>query len=133
MKANELMIGDYVIVKTPTEEWTTKVAEIYTNRIIAEDGGVYVYDEIFPVPLTPEILEKSGFGYTERDEEMDLTHYYLGERYFCKNMNLHIGTNNKGVYWLNHLHHGNDINNIRYAHELQHALHICKIDKTIEL
>lgn len=68
MKANELMIGDYV-------KFLGRVRKI--NSIIRKDTGVEIsfegknpvvvsLDEIEPVALTPEILEKNGF---EKDPE----------------------------------------------------------------
>lgn len=92
------------------------------------DGGIWC-DFLDPIPLTPEILEKNGFGYIEKDE--NLSHYYLGELLFCKDMNLHIGTDNTGRFWLNY--YNNAIYGLRYVHQLQHALRICGIGKNIEL
>lgn len=84
-----------------------------------------------PIPLTEEILAKNGFGYIERDTLMHYTHYYLGEPYFCRNMDLHIGTDNKGHFWLNYLR--NDIDGLRYVHELQHAFRLLRIDREVVL
>ena len=64
MKENELMIGDWVYCEgQPTPENVT-------IQTIAQDGvwfmgdkfeGAASFDRIFPIPITPEILEKNGF------------------------------------------------------------------------
>lgn len=84
---------------------------------------------LFPIPITPEILEQNGFGYIEKDE--NLSHYYLGEPYFCENMELHIGTDNTGRFWLNY--YNNASYGLRYIHQLQHAFRLFGIEKEIEL
>ena len=82
MKANELMIGDWVIFG----DEPLKVQHIYNNGYddivaeIVEDGtNEYgVYEEIkdvpvvycSPIPLTPEILEKNGWK--RREVFMDM-------------------------------------------------------------
>lgn len=85
--------------------------------------------ELSPIPITTEILEKNGFGYIEKDEH--LSHYFLGEECYCKNMDLHIGTDNKGNYWLNY--YNNSIYGLRHIHQLQHAFRLLGIEKEIEL
>lgn len=138
MKAEELMIGDWVYGLYPdgsryTRPFRISAVDIYplnrSPRIVTFGGYGFQEEHLEPIPLTPEILEKNGFGYTEGDEE--LTHFYLGEPQFCKDMDLHIGTNNRGVFWLNT--YNNDIRGLRYIHELQHALRLCGIEKEITI
>ena len=136
MKANELMIGDYI-----------RIVDDYTDRsfvsqveAIDELGKVfckYPEDTVAypcsgdccePIHHTPEILEKNGFGYKE--EDIICTHYYLGNPHFVADSALHIGTRDN-VFWLNYC--NNSIYNIRFVHELQHALRICGIDKEITI
>ena len=135
MKANELMLRDWVkhqdtektvdaiwfgnqvSLNDPSKEW----GSIYTDKFSADD--------VKPIPLTAEILEKNGFGYKEEDG--NLSHYYIGDRWYLDNPDLHIGTYNKGVYWLNYL--DNAIYGIKYVHQLQHALKLCHIEKEIDL
>lgn len=62
MKANELMIGDFVC----NANRFAKVHDI--DKVIGVefiDGGYDVFnpEEITPIPLTPEILEKNGFKF----------------------------------------------------------------------
>mgnify|MGYP003290498388 CR=1 FL=1 len=116
LTANDLMMGDWIMYSNKP----VRVLQLTADK---------EYKGFFPIPLTPEILEKNGFGYIEKDEE--ITHFYQGEPHFCRSMTLHIGTNNQGGYWLNT--YSNTIFGLRFVHELQHALKLCGIDKTIEL
>lgn len=128
MKASDLMIGDLV-------KYDNKVCKVCTTEaqmlLLSFDGGERLTreDKVEPIPITPKILKKNGFRYVERDEE--ITHFYQGEPQFCKDMTLHIGTNNRGDYWINT--YSNTIYGLRFVYELQHALKLCGIDKTIEL
>ena len=68
MKANELMIGDWVFCTYPSIKKPFRVEEIRTVsdnelKIIISDELRLVFQEryIEPIPLTPEILEENGF------------------------------------------------------------------------
>ena len=140
MKAEELMIDDWVQIRHPKglpDANGIQISEIDSsgNSIcffsdIAEGELTLSLDDIAPIPITPEILEKNGFGYIKHDGE-ELTHFYPGKPQFCRDMDLHIGTDNKGHYWLNY--RANDIYGIRSVHELQHAFRLCKIEQEIIL
>lgn len=83
MKANELMIGDWVCHK----DWPSipirvcgisKRVSFEHSLLWNEDNREYVrierysecdYDEIKPIPLTPEILEKNGFTHSFGDSD----------------------------------------------------------------
>lgn len=130
MKCTDLMIGDWVYCEgQPTPENVT-------IQTIAEDGvwfngsnyeGAASYDRIFPIPLTPEILEKNGFVQNPRS----------------KSRRSHqICTDSVYISWwrgrLNILfkpfigHSTNHVNvDGKYVHELQHALRLCGIEKEI--
>lgn len=128
MKVNELMIGDWVVSEI---EGAGRITELGRDWCVALTYGknnnavTGELRQLQPIPLTPEILKKNGFGYVEGDEYSTYhpTHFYLGESQFCKSMDLHIGTYNKGIFWVNI--RQNAIYGIRYVHELQHALRMC--------
>lgn len=75
MKAEELMIGDYVRDKY---DHFVKVKEIYSDSIFTEDseyeGEQLMVGEFEPILLTPEILGKNGF------EKLDFSHFQTGGR-----------------------------------------------------
>lgn len=116
MKANELMIGDWVYYGDKPVQ------------VLQLSDGKY-YPHIKPIPITPEILEKNGFsgeGYC-----MGVTGFMKeaipGEKdgyevWIWKDMCLQIkhGFTHYKKY-------------IKYVHELQHALRLCEIDKEITI
>lgn len=134
MKLNELMVGDFVF----HEKYGNAIIEIINNdfednpsvEIISEnikhkDGYKYGYcwcdlDEIFPIPLTPEILEKNGFtkeyGVWVIYRHPSFKWFVLYKREFGYTISV-----------------GESEVSIDNAHELQHVLKLCGIEKTIEL
>lgn len=137
MKVNELMIDDWVY---RTDFNTPVPSKIIGMEVVNYDKMEYVVDvfnkngynvqlylnEIEPIPLTPEILEKIGFetqpniGYIIDDWDGTQIIY---DRW---NHNLRIIKNYKLCL---------DIETFddMAVHELQHALRLCGIDKTITL
>lgn len=61
MKSTDLMVGD--IIYRP--DCYDKVVEIRLNGIIGKDSnrGLIPFSELKPIEITPEILEKNGFGF----------------------------------------------------------------------
>ena len=107
MKTKELMIGDWVY---GTEK--KKYGRVDKLEHDVEDESVE------PIPLTEEILKKNGFLGNDYGEII------IEEwRIMCDCCNVAI-LHNEHV----------DIDTpIRFVHELQHALKLCRIDKEIEL
>lgn len=123
MKASELMIGAYVLVKP--SKMLIKIVAVqykkvayysYTNKLIWVGEGL-----LEPIPLTPEILKKNGF------EEWD--GWYV---YSIDNVAVEIA-------WTGTiLKIGGECGNLElpavmYVYQLQHALRICNIEKEIIL
>ena len=95
MKSRDLMIGDWVKVnfgvhnKNIGSEVYGQVAELYDDeRIKVFIKGSYWNiekergDEILPIPLTSEILEKNGFYEIEKDKfQKTQTHIYVLSEY----------------------------------------------------
>ena len=136
MKANELMIGDWLKCSDPTP---FRITDIETEKgtsyfsVIGDDGWVVDGGELEPIPLTAEILERNcknilrwkGKGYewtwyNEDDGYIELSSRAEGET--CKD-GFFVSANG-GEYQLFTIH---------YVHELQHALRLCGIEKEIEL
>lgn len=125
MKANELMIGDYVLVK-PSKMFIKIVAVqykkvayySYTNKLIWVGEGL-----LEPIPLTPEILKKNGF-HEEWDEDIKLM--------VCDSIIVEIGNNYK-LYTDGKMYLRRVLAPLYYVHQLQHALRICNIEKEIIL
>lgn len=132
MKANELMIGDWVYIHHggKATHYGKVTALPPSGAIESEiDGSHAISSSVEPIPITPEILEKNGFVQNPRS----------------KSRRSHqICTDSVYISWwrgrLNILfkpfigHSTNHVNvDGKYVHELQHALRICGIEKEIVL
>lgn len=118
LKATDLMVGDWLMFNGKP----CQVKGLHNDDTVTLTGyrSMYYLIDAEPIPLTPEILEKNGLvsdflgGYFDEDEQMMLE----------------ISSTEEGVYWtINY--HEYDILKLKYVHELQHALRLCKIEKEI--
>ena len=132
MKSEDLMIGDWVLYG----EKPVRILQLSEGKD---------YQEIHPIPLTPEILEKNGFRIAKADRMCPADRYFWGVEGTRDGAIVEITFYNPdvhGVKVLTKIHtqssHESGINSvhscdIESVHELQRALRLCKIDKTIEL
>ena len=124
MKANELMIGDWIADKRGDK---ARVVNIITDEIegcyygIDTDANYTVqFEDARPIPLTGDILNKNF-----PDVRYGIAWYWDDNK----------STYNETWYEVRTL----DIEgmelcvNIRYVHELQHVLRLCGIEKEIVL
>lgn len=132
MKAKELMMEDwvlygrrYAIVKRIDPSRCDILVRVTPNH---DDIVIETYDNIDPIPLTAEILEKNGFkgeGYLilELDEFSYLEYYPFEGRlrkiwHGIDEWNNHSDT--KDITFQCHC---------KYVHELQHALRLCRLNE----
>lgn len=146
MKANELMVGDWISYIEDGKPYFARVSEVYKSSVFTEDGyfeGREVEEnEIIPVPITPRILEKNDIHEThtnqwvwERKPHTNTDIMYQAD-VICfdkefprmENGGLHIGG---FVHVASE--HGMVYGECEYVHELQHALKLCRIEKEIKL
>jgi hypothetical protein len=142
MKANELMIEDFVfhekygnaIIETIDNDFGDKPSiKLISENIKHKDGYKYGYcwcdlNEIFPIPLTPEILEKNGFEKTSSPK-----------RYVFEQNNNRIIVDLKDDYLLQIIYNFSEyapytnyvLPHVDYVHQLQHDLRLCEIEKEI--
>ena len=129
IQATELMLGDYVRVEVDDNEFDID----YICDIICNIGYVPEWDalgvmtchngndwlreaEIYPVPLTKEILEKNGFIYNDMPSAQSWEQFGLS------------------IYGDGLINCGQNIAlQVKYVHQLQHALKLCNIQKEIQL
>lgn len=130
MDAKELMIGDLVIHGFGG---IGKITEIDSKTVVIKDDGFdtgdgmnevsFALNELTPIPLTPEILEKNGFRLqSDRSELGKLDTYWFG--------------NELGAFRIHRLNNGDyqfGLVKIKNVHELQHALRLCGIEKEIKI
>lgn len=138
MKAEELMIGDWLFYKGQFAAFPFKVEQITKKKVgyhaePYENRMHYLrLSECKPIPLTPEILEKNGFKMV-----LDINKLPTYRIKWTRNPNLYF-TIFTGVdgYW-NPVGFGVTIGGVNgevdYVHQLQHALRICRINKEIVL
>jgi len=129
MKANELMLGDWVfhirnrIVSGFEAGGPVRVLEIYEHGAQTTDGFVR-YEDLEPIHLTPEILEKNGWKTTDRYR------YNRGNVWFdiinrgAEDFDIEVSAYDGGFAY---------VATIYNVHELQHALRLFGIKKEVEL
>jgi hypothetical protein len=137
MEAKEVMVGDWVKYGNRF----ALIQSITPNEccILVSCGGSdefvwETYDNIEPVPLTSEILEKNGFTKStpptgiharcyELDNKKDRYHLTIADYNKYKRLLLNVDSEDSECF------------NIKcdYVHEFQHALRLCGINKNIEL
>lgn len=151
MKANELMIGDYVKVNKDVcikKDTIVEIRGIDADNAFLEKrlkgcatcmsindhteyGGVWV-KYLSPIPLTPEILEKNGFEWHDNEAKYFPNAWCRGELMLEPivdgSMFLIVSRNDYDDESTNYTPF-----TIKNVHELQHALRLCRSEKEIEL
>ena len=146
MRANELMVDDWVCYSKPNNYYT-KVEEIrctsdgeeyyircyrdskdtFLEQLKYEDFSV---DILHPIPLTPEILEKNDFKYGDGYGYSFVKRKELsGDGFEEEKVYINTALNTLIIYTAASSIHLP----IKYIHELQHALKLCGIEKEIVL
>lgn len=120
MKANELMIGDWVLdTRTGTP--------LRVNPFMSE----LEIPEWQPIPLTCEILGKNGF---ERENLITSYNHYIGidNRVSLNDDSYCMNSRNMWIVHIDSEDYCTIANcELTYVHELQHLLKLCRIDKEI--
>jgi len=121
MKANELMIGDWVF--NTHNRKPEQVQEIRERMVMLAYNDLYEYDEIEPIPLTAEILAQNGFSKSRLMGEQRHFTYYLGSSLsmlaiYDADFSVHIGDGARYV---------------KNVHQFQHILKDCGIEKEIKI
>lgn len=138
MEATELMVKDWVLhegepyqIRRLGIHGVDRDGEDYPAVCIGKPkciGLIVERNEIEPIPLTTEILEKNGL---EKDNHGRLSGEYFDEDI---HQDLEITVDSKtGEVWWSYNWDEYYIIRLRYVHELQHALRLCGIEKEIIL
>lgn len=125
MKATELMIGDLVTYTGDDEGPITASIEginEYSDFGIEILGTCERIEDIEPIPLTPEILEKNGWICTKGDNKPRHDIFYHTMLDYRHRLEV---CPKGGFYWQTN---GSLICGIVYVHELQHALRLCRLN-----
>lgn len=146
MKAKELMIGDWVRIDEP-DKYAGATGQIQSLMYHREDDASYFNvfiqgkfgyvsrdvcsDDIRPIPLTTEILEKNGFENIGDDIfQLEEKPFWFWVDFFRHTYGCEYDTS---TYEHEDDEHRLKLYGIPSAHELQHALRLCGIEKEIEL
>ena len=139
MKANELMIGDWV--RIAPYDIIDQVDCLLTEYAVTSHGdtcGQYEYKDIEPILLTQEVLEKNGFVCVEvGDNGIGTPAKFRNrfEKWECRTQwhTFHVFYDRIRHSFSLNAAYSNHIEGMKYVHELQHALRISGIDKEVEL
>lgn len=130
INCSSLSVGDWFqarMVKWDYEDLDItppmRVAEISSDEVMLQLGSVKHYafvEDLQPIPITPEILEKNGVALAEDyDEDSAL--------YACPQFSvIKYGDSYTFEVPQARIH-------VEYAHELQHAIRLAGIEKEIEV
>lgn len=99
-----------------------QVAQVETLTGVHQGDTTRYLHEAEGVPITPEIMEKNGMSMNPYGE-------YFAED---KNYFLEMSREEEGFFWTINYNEYTVIP-LNYVHELQHALRLCGIDKTITI
>ena len=132
MKAEELMIGDWVMCNgNHLQIAEIYDAGIYARGIMGNDNRGYPFEDLEPILLTEDILQKNGFKHLDISSPRDTINRFVW-RYSIDSQNIDLFYNKwTKDYMLNSFR----INMfpIIYVHELQNSLRIGGVEKEIEL
>ena len=141
MKADELMIGDWVNIQSEKDDepMYSQVEQLWECEIDADFQTDY--ENVHPIELTEEILHKNGFKndviaqksiIAEGASNFSVILISEDNRIILNNIKEHLNSFNT---WNIHI----DTEDMRtictaeitYVHELQHLLKLCRIEKEI--
>jgi len=127
MKAKEIQIGDYVNYRGQIIKVTSLYDKGGSNEVgWSEKESVWVNaDNVEPIPLTAEILEKNEFvlddeWYIYTEQGINIAVAFRDDNEFVYDLSILTGSGSVDIH-------------AKYVHELQHAMRLCNINKTIEL
>ena len=135
LKISELSVGDWVRWKVYDKTYDVQVTGVTDRRIYGLHDGIeysMLLTQIYPIPITVEILEKNGFA---RGSRGGFYHYLLLDK--NRTLYIHASTNGwrgeitydaAGILRTTHL--MPDMNSV---HDIQHALRLAGLDKEINL
>lgn len=131
------MIGNWVMSIHPAVPRPIKVTEIGNNDI-GYKNGILSISFLEPIPITPEILEKNGFKMKQKEGETSFEYVAAGEKYIINFFFFRATIYDVSSLLECELGFSGGLDrihkcNVRFVHELQQALRLCGIDKTIEL
>lgn len=124
MKIDELTIGDWVYSSFSDIPCKVQYLELlesgYGSVKTSNVDGIKDIASLYPIPLTPEILEKNGFTrYGQVYANLQQWVGKFGDKRKSLFQDVRTGEWGMNDVWIN------------YVHELQHVLKLCGIEKEL--
>lgn len=132
MKANELMIGDWVLSKFTGTPCRVKL-ESFVCHDSWEDGnhGAFNFNDVEPIPLTKEMLVNDEFYIAEEASHNAVLKNKTGDALIVVRiigssfvLNIERNIEFEGTYAIDSVHKCG-----YFVHEYQHALRICGLNE----
>lgn len=120
MKTTDLMVGDWVFNK-----FLNKNIKITPYDFFSKYPKVIEGNDLEPIPLTVEIMKANGYDF------MDCYINYIYDDDEVSYLEMTLNDDDEFVWTINTNEY--DIMQIKYVHELQHALRLLGIEKEIKL
>ena len=130
MKKAELKLGDWVLVggsPIKIDELVEGIDELTVYDDETNEIENYSYDDLPPIPLTEEILEKNGW---EEDDEIWGIDYTFGH------LHIEFFSNGKEIEAMVSVTDDRDVcclRQIKYIHQLQHILWALGMDDNLKI
>ena len=133
ISAKDLMIGDWVKFPIGNEK-IIDLPYIPGKGICASFAASATLfpvevEKLEPIPLTAEIIEKNGFGFTRNDNTDSVWNGW----WIYKGLELATACLNRDEKWPCFINIYDSNIKCEYVHQLQHALRLCEIEKEITL
>ena len=124
MKATDLMIGDWVLYAGKPNIITEVSEIIHGEATVCFVGNNYManMDEIKPIPITKEILEKNGW------KKLETAYWWRGD-----GISVLLDMYDERYGWCLSIDRNHIPFDCKYVHQLQQAMRLCGITKEIEL
>ena len=129
MLCKELQYGDWVSAGGGLPMQITNVGEDYAYATWEDnEGDPWEFDDKDeqpqPIPLTPEILEKNGFGFVKSSDRDSVWNGW----WINKGLELATCCLDKEGNWPCYINIYDSNIKCEYVHQLQHALRLCGLD-----
>ena len=124
----------YTTIRIPIKITTVSenCVSYYSNKL--ESYVTLSFEDIEPIPVTPEILEKNEFKNIDNMYPFPTFRSDDKEKYFCITIGFPEGDTTRRKHPFIEINGKNifvEYIKINFVHELQHALKLCGIDKEI--
>lgn len=130
IQCRDLMIGDWIFNQNGSPMQIVAVDEDNAYACEGNEKGPWIFgdDEGYkpvPIPLTPEILEKNGFGFVKSSDRDTV----WNGQWIYEDLELGTCCLNREGNWPCFI-NMDDLNiKCEYVHQLQHALRLCGFNK----